>query len=166
MKQPSIIRSMLIASLTLLAFALPLLAQGATSKNKPLITKRVEPQLTIAEVVKEDAQARNVAEGIVIPVRFILRGSGPVELKLAELEAKLITLNTDGKSTLVTKKYDKLVSYNQIAELMELPMAKDVFAKSFTLSFVAKFSDGSVEKILRFSKQGNFPVPSLVGKKK
>lgn len=123
-------------------------------------------KVTISAVVKEDANAKKVAEGRLIPVRFQWLCGSEGNAKLLTLEAKLITLNTDGKSTTVTKKIVDWTVNKPINSVLELPMANDVFAKNFTLELVGKFTDGKVEQAVNVVKQGSFPVPSLVGKKR
>ena len=174
MQTQSMIRSLTILSLTLFVFALPAWAQGEKSKAKGGSTpKKAEEKrpagainISISEVVKEDARAKSVAEGRLIPVRFVWLCGQTNNAKLLELVARLVTLNTDGKQTTVSKKLGDWTVNKPITSLLELPMANDVFAKSFTLELVGKFTDGTVEKAVSTVKQGSFPVPNLVGKKK
>lgn len=174
MKQRFIYRSTLMFALTLTALAWPVLAQPERGKQKKpsgaavLAEKRPDGKITIsiAEVVKEDARAKSVAEGRLIPVRFVWLCGSTNNAKLLTLEAKLVTLNTDGKTTTVTKKLVDWTVNKPITSLLELPMAKDVFAKNFTLELVGKFTDGRVEHAVSASKQGSFPLPSLAEQKK
>ncbi len=158
----------------LLALAVPVWAQPAKEKAKGSKTtsladeKRPAAKLNIIihEVVKEDAKAKIIAEGRLIPVRFVWLCGSTGNAKLAELEAKLITLNTDGKSTTVTKRLTDWTVNKPITSVIDLPMPKDVFAKSFTLELVGKFTDGKFEHAVNASKQGNFPVPNVIDKKR
>ncbi|HEX4950774.1 MAG TPA: hypothetical protein VFZ34_29200 [Blastocatellia bacterium] len=166
----------LILLTALLALALPALPQGARSKEQPgkiaeaPAAKEKAPagkvNITISQVVKEDANAKTIAEGRLIPVRFVWLCGSTNNAKLLELEAKLITLNTDGKPTTVTKRLVDWTVNKPITSVIELPMAKDVFAKSFTLELVGKFTDGKFEQAVNAVKQGSFPVPNVVERKR
>lgn len=174
MEQLSSIRSLIVLSLSLVALTLPALAQPAKQKVKKPIASPTEDErrpagkinVTISEIVKEDAKAKSVAEGRLIPVRFVWLCGSTNNAKLVALEARLITLNTDGKQTTVTKKLVDWKVNTPITSVIDLPLANDVFAKNFTLELVGKFTDGKVEQAVNVVKQGNFPVPSLVGKKR
>jgi len=167
-------RNSIILLTTLLTLALPVWAQANKGKEKnEKLLRKVEqaPQTSnltvkINEVTKEEANAKNVADGRLIPVRFVWLCGSTGSAKLVELEARLITLNTDGKQTTVNKKLVDWKVNTPITSVIDLPMAKDVFAKNFTLELVGKFTDGKVEQAVSSSKQGNFPLPSLVGKKR
>lgn len=169
-------RNLFILLTILLALALPALAQGEKNKAKggkssgSLAKEEKRPagsiNISISQVAKEDANAKNVAEGRLIPVRFVWLCGSTNNAKLLELEAKLITLNTDGKQTIVTKRLTDWTVNKPITSVIELPMAKDVFAKSFTLELVGKFHDGVVEHAVNAIKQGNFPLPSLAERKR
>lgn len=173
MKQLSNVRTFTAVTLFVLVFALSALAQG--KKENP-VEKTITPtkektqtakiNVTIHEVVKEDSKAQNVAGGRSIPVRFVWLCGSEGNAKLTELIAELITLNTDGKTTTVTKKLVDWTVNKPINSVIDLPMPNDVFAKSFTLKLVGKFSDGVVEKAVNVVKQGSFPLPNLVGKKR
>lgn len=163
-------RNLFILLTVLLALALPALAQDAKGKTKggkssgSLAKEEKRPagkvNVTISQVVKEDANARNVAEGRVIPVRFVWLCGSTNNARLLELEAKLITLNTDGKQTVVTKRLLDWTVNKPITSVIDLPIAKDVFAKNFTLELVGKFHDGVAEHAVSTAKQGSFPVPN------
>lgn len=173
MKHLFIYRSILLLSLTLIALVWPVLAQSERGKQQkpsgPSIIDEKRPagkiNISIAEVVKEDANAKPSGSGRAIPVRFVWLCGSTNNAKLLTLEAKLVTLNTDGKSTTVTKKLVDWTVNKPITSLLELPMPKDVFAKNFTLELVGKFTDGKAEHLVSARKQGNFPVPSLAERK-
>lgn len=129
-------------------------------------TSDAKLKITISSVSKEDANAKNVPAGRLIPVRFVWLCGSTGNAKLVELEARLITLNNDGKQTTVNKKLVDWKVNTPITSVIELPMAKDVFAKNFTLELVGKFTDGKVEHAVSASKQGNFPVPNPVEQKR
>src|SRR5581483_4962273 len=155
----SLIRSTLALAL-LAALSLTAPAQKGTGTGKTLEKKgqpaekaKLEPaerksqpagrvNLIIQEVKKEDASAR-----------------------LVELEARLITFNTDGKSTTVTKKLSDWTVNKQIESLIELPMADGVFARNFTLTLKGKFGEGATEQAVSTVKQGSFPLPPDAAKK-
>lgn len=169
-------RNLFILLTALLALALPTWAQGTKSKeplgatgNAAGSTEKKKPgnlTVSISSVVKEDANAKVSGEGRLIPVRFQWLCGSEGNARLVTLEAKLITLNTDGKQTVVTKRLVDWTVNKPITSVIDLPMANDVFAKNFTLELVGKFHDGVVERAVSTIKQGNFPLPSLVGKKR
>lgn len=157
----------------LLALAMPVWAQPAKEKAKgskvaSLAEKRPTAKLniTIHEVVKEDAKAKLIADGRLIPVRFVWLCGSTGNARLVELEAKLITLNSDGSPTTVTKRLTDWTPNKPITSFLDLPMPKEVFAKSFTLELVGKFTDGAVEHAVNAVKQGSFPVPNVIDKKR
>lgn len=173
MKQQPILRIFTAFTFIVFAFTLSALAQAKKenpSNNKAALanekSQAAKVTVTIHEVVKEDARAKSVPEGRIIPVRFVWLCGSQGNAKLVELEARLITLNTDGKQTTVTKRLTDWTPNKQITSVMDLPMANDVFAKNFTLELVGKFTDGKIEHAVSTMKQGNFPLPSLVGKKR
>lgn len=129
-------------------------------------TSDAKLKITISSVAKEDANAKTVSEGRLIPVRFVWLCGSEGNAKLVTLEAKLITLNTDGKQTTVTKKLVDWTVNKPITSVIELPMAKDVFAKNFTLELVGKFHDGVVERAVSTVKQGSFPLPNVTEQKR
>lgn len=172
MKQPSIARSILLLSLTLIVLAWPVLAQAGKDNQKGkkpsglVIIDEKRPigkvTISISQVIKEDANAKIIAENRLIPVRFVWLCGSTGNARLVELEAKLVTLNTDGKTTTVTRKLVDWTVNKPITSVIELPMAKDVFAKNFTLELVGKFTDGKAERAVSAVKQGSFPLPQRV----
>jgi hypothetical protein len=167
-------RNIFILLTTLLTLTLPIWAQVNNGKGKnEKLPRKVEQNrptgnltVRINEVVKEDANAKNVADGRLIPVRFVWLCGSTGNAKLMELEARLITLNTDGKQTVVTKRLVDWTVNKPITSVIDLPMAKDVFAKSFRLELVGKFHDGVVERAVSAVKQGNFPLPNATAQKR
>lgn len=142
--------------------------ENPVEKKIPLTNEKsqaAKATVTIHEVVKEDARAKSVAAGRVIPVRFVWLCGSTGNAKLVTLEARLITLNTDGKQTTVSKKLVDWKVNVPITSVIDLPMANDVFAKNFTLELVGKFTDGKTEQVVSTSKQGSFPVPNPIAKK-
>ncbi len=169
MKTQRIAPIILTLALAIFVLALPTFAQGRKRENNTAIAENhssAKIAISISEVVKEDSKTQNVAGGRSIPVRFVWLCGSEGNAKLTELIAELVTLNTDGKTTRVTKKMVDWTVNKPITSVIDLPMPNDVFAKTFTLQLVGKFSDGVVEKAVSAVKQGSFPLPSLVGKKK
>ncbi|HZS08796.1 MAG TPA: hypothetical protein VFD58_28430 [Blastocatellia bacterium] len=179
----SLIRSTLALAL-LAALSLTAPAQKGTGTGKTLEKKgqpaekaKLEPaerksqpagrvNLIIQEVKKEDASARPASGGgRLIPVRFTWLCGSTGSARLVELEARLITFNTDGKSTTVTKKLSDWTVNKQIESLIELPMADGVFARNFTLTLKGKFGEGATEQAVSTVKQGSFPLPPDAAKK-
>lgn len=136
------------------------------NKDKAAANSAGKVKVSIHEVVKEDARARATADGRVIPVRFVWLCESTNNARLVELEARLITLNTDGKQTKVSKRLTDWTVNKPINSALELPMAKDVFAKNFKLELVGKFHDGVVEHVVSTMKEGNFPLPSIAEQKR
>lgn len=121
--------------------------------------------ITIQSVTKNDAGAKKNADGKSrnVPVSFQWLCGSQGKAILAELIAELVTLNTDGTQTNVSKRLADWSVNRPITSVIDLPMPEGVFAKSFTLKLVGKFKNGIADQLVPVSavKSGTFP---LVGK--
>ncbi|MEP7273706.1 MAG: hypothetical protein ABI882_19565 [Acidobacteriota bacterium] len=139
--------------------------QKVEQKSAPIAESNDKVTVTIQNVTKNDAAAKKAADGKSrnVPVTFTWLCGSQGNAKLAELQARLITLNTDGSQTNVSKKLVDWSVNTPINSQIDLPMPEGVFAKSFTLTLVGKFKKGAVDQLVSIStvKSGSFP---LVGK--
>jgi hypothetical protein len=147
--------SYFINAIALLLFAACALPGFAQKKTKP--ASQPLP-VTIVHVTKMDAQAKpnQKGKGRVIPVHIEYKIGSQEGVKLVELEAMLMTSNTDGTTTNVKK---MLSNTGNETELM-LEMPDGVFAKEFKLTMVANCAWDGGGGSARAMKTGSFPVPA------
>ena len=169
---------LMVSALMISALSLTALAQNAGKKEDK---KRVEQKaakvassndvvkVTIQSVTKNDAGAKKNADGKSrnVPVSFTWLCGSQGNAKLAELIAELVTKNTDGSTTRVSKKIVDWSVNKPINSQIDLPMPEGVFAQSFTLTLVGKFKRGDLAELVPVNavKTGNFPVANLAEKK-
>jgi hypothetical protein len=137
-----------------------------TSDVRRAEEKKGNVTVQILSVTKNDAQAKKLAEAKSrsVPVTFTWLCGSEGAAKLAELTAELVTRNTDGSTTRVSKRLSDWTVNKPINSLIELPMPEGVFASSFTLTLKGKFKKGLAEDLAEVSavKSGNFPAPSKI----
>ena len=166
-----------VSALMISTLSLTALAQNAAKKED---AKKVEQKvakvassndvvkITIQNVTKNDAGAKKNAGGKSrnVPVSFTWLCDSTGNAKLAELIAELVTKNTDGSTTRVSKKVVEWKVNTPINGQIDLPMPDGVFAKNFTLTLVGKFKRAELAELVPVSavKTGNFPVPNLAEK--
>ena len=169
-----------VSALMISALSLTALAQNKKEGKKVVdnvVEKKVEKvassndvvKITIKNVTKNDAGAKKNADGKSrnVPVNFTWLCGSEGNAKLAELIAELVTKNTDGSTTRVSKKMVDWRVNTPINSQIDLPMPEGVFAKSFTLTLVGKFKRGDLAELVPVNavKTGNFPLPNLAEKK-
>ena len=164
-----------VSALMISALSLTALAQNAAKKEgaKKVEQKAVSSndvvKITIQGVSKNDAGAKQNAGGKSrnVPVSFTWLCGSTGNAKLAELIAELVTKNTDGSTTRVSKKIVDWSVNKPINSQIDLPMPEGVFAKSFTLTLVGKFKQGDIAELVAVNavKTGSFPLTNLAEKK-
>ncbi len=126
-------------------------------------------KVLIQSVTKNDAGAKKNVDGKsrLVPVSFTWLCGSEGNAKLAELIAELVTKNTDGSQTRVSKKLVDWTVNKPINSQIDLPMPEGVFAKGFTLTLVGKFKQGDLAELVPVNavKTGSFPVSILAEKK-
>jgi len=171
-----------VSALMISALSLTALAQNAAKKEDKKRVEQIAAQkaekvassndvvkVTIQNVTKNDAGAKKNADGKSrnVPVNFTWLCGSQGNAKLHELIAELVTKNTDGSTTRVSKKLVDWRVNTPINSQIDLPMPEGVFAKSFTLTLVGKFKRGDLAELVPVNavKTGNFPLPNLAEKK-
>ncbi|MDQ3011773.1 MAG: hypothetical protein M3X11_13825 [Acidobacteriota bacterium] len=165
------VRKMILFTVSILILstaALTAFAQNKKAEKKvDQVAEKIAPsndlvKITIQSVTKNDPGAKQNADGKSrnVPVSFTWLCGSQGNAKLAELIAELVTQNTDGSQTRVSKKMVDWRANTPINSQIDLPMPEGVFASSFTLTLVGKFKRGLIDELVdvRAVKSGSFPV--------
>ena len=134
-------------------------AKIAEKKEEKVAVSNDVVKITIQSVTKNDAGAKKNADGKTrnVPVNFTWLCGSQGNAKLHELFAELVTLNTDGSTTRVSKKLVDWRVNTPINSQIDLPMPEGVFAKSFTLTMKGKFRIADQIVAESVTKSGVFP---------
>jgi hypothetical protein len=149
-----------LMTLLLVIFALALPAP-AQKKKESRIAAGIE--IMILNVTKEDTNAKPNPRGAgrLVPVKIQWKTGPWDDARLIELEARLMTSNTDNS----TAEAKKMLQVTGSSDTLMLPMPDGVFAKEFKLILTGKCSFTDENGVSRTApsqatKTGVFPPPA------